>query len=137
MSRTLRVCFLILFAAAAETLLAAERPNVLFIATDDLRNDLGCYGHRIVKSPNLDRLAARGVVFNRAYCQQAVCNPSRASLLTGLRPDTLRIWDLPTHFRQTTPSAVTLPQYFKQHGYHTRNIGKIFHNWLHEVQGDP
>ncbi len=115
----------------------AAPPNILFIAADDLRNDLGCYGDKLVKTPNLDRLARRSVVFERAYCQQAVCNPSRASLMTGRRPDTLRVWDLPTHFRSTMPDVVTLPQHFKQHGYFAQNIGKIFHNWIHEVQGDP
>jgi len=129
----------ILVLGIARGLPAAERrrPNVLFIAADDLRNDLGCYGHPLAKTPNLDRLAARGVVFDRAYCQQAVCNPSRASLLTGRRPDTLGIWDLPTHFRQVDPKLVTLPQWFKKHGYFTQNIGKIFHNWRQEIQGDP
>lgn len=116
---------------------ATERPNVLFIAADDLRNDLGCYGDNLVKTPNLDRLAKRGLVFNRAYCQQAVCNPSRASLLTGRRLDNLRIWDLPTHFRTTLPDAVTLPQHFKNNGYFTQNIGKIFHNFVQKIQGDP
>ena len=115
----------------------AARPNVLFIAADDLRNDLGCYGHELVKSPNVDRLAARGLVFERAYCQQAVCNPSRASIMTGLRPDTLRIWDLPTHFRSQHPDVVTLPQYFLRHGYFTRNIGKIYHNFRQTIEGDP
>ena len=115
----------------------ADHPNVLFIAADDLRNDLACYGHPIVQTPNLDRLAARGVIFDRAYCQQAVCNPSRASLMTGRHPDTLQIWDLPTHFRDKNPDIVTLPEHFKQQGYFTQNIGKIFHNWIHEVQGDP
>mgnify|MGYP000486495300 CR=1 FL=1 len=115
----------------------AARPNVLFIAADDLRNDLGCYGNTLVKAPNLDRLARRSLVFNRAYCQQAVCNPSRASLLTGRRPDTLRVWDLPTHFRDTTPDVVTLPQYFQQQGYFARNIGKIFHNFRQAIHGDP
>ncbi len=123
--------------AAAGSAKGAEKPNVLFIAADDLRNDLGCYGDPLVKSPNLDRLARRGMVFERAYCQQAVCNPSRASLLTGKRPDTLRIWDLPTHFRANDPKVVTLPQHFKNHGYFTQNIGKIFHNWIHEIEGDP
>lgn len=117
--------------------LAAEPCNVLFIAADDLRNDLGCYGHPMVKTPHLDRLAERGLVFDRAYCQQAVCNPSRASILTGRRLDSLRVWDLPTHFRAHAPDAVTLPQHFLNHGYFTQNIGKIFHNWIHEVQGDP
>jgi iduronate 2-sulfatase len=116
---------------------AAERLNVLFIAADDLRCDLGSYGHRLVQTPNLNKLAARGIQFNRAYCQQAVCNPSRASLLTGRRPDTLRIWDLPTHFRGVAPGVVTLPQHFKDHGWFTQNIGKIFHNWIHTVHGDP
>jgi iduronate 2-sulfatase len=117
--------------------LLAQPMNVLFIAADDLRNDLGCYGHPQVKTPNLDRLAQRGLVFNKAYCQQAVCNPSRASIMTGKRLDALRVWDLPTHFRTHAPDAVTLPQHFKKSGYFTQNIGKIFHNWIHEVQGDP
>jgi iduronate 2-sulfatase len=121
----------------AEAAPVADRPNVLFIAVDDLRNDLGCYGDDQVKSPHLDALAKRSRLFTRAYCQQAVCNPSRASLLTGLRPDHLRIWDLPTHLRSTTPTAVTLPQHFKNHGYFTQNIGKIFHNWRQKLHGDP
>ena len=109
--------------------LAAEpRLNVLFIVVDDLRTNLGCYGDPLAITPNIDQLAARGVRFTRAYCQQAVCNPSRASVLTGRRPDTLRVWDLNTHFRQNAPDVVTLPQHFKEHGYHTEAIGKIFHD---------
>ena len=97
-----RICLLVvtgmLLAGAISE--AAERPNVLFIAVDDMRVELGCYGNTMALSPNIDRLAQSGILFKRAYCQQAVCNPSRASLLTGLRLDTLNIWDLSTHFRQ-------------------------------------
>src|SRR3954447_7744948 len=90
----------------------AAQPNVLFIAVDDLRPELGCYGNSIVKTPNIDRIARAGMVFNRAYCQQAVCSPSRTSLLTGTRPDTAKVWDLQTHFRKALPEIVTLPQLF-------------------------
>lgn len=117
--------------------LTAQPLNVLFIAADDLRNDLGCYGHPMVKTPNLDRLAKRGLRFDNAYCQQAVCNPSRASIMTGQRLDTLQVWDLATHFRTHAPNVETLPQHFMKQGYFTQNIGKIFHNWIHEIQGDP
>jgi arylsulfatase A-like enzyme len=106
---------------------AAERWNVLFIAVDDLRPDLGCYGVAAARTPHLDRLAARGVVFDRAYCQQAVCSPSRSSILTGRRPDATKVYDLDTHFRAALPDAVTLPQWFRQHGYHAVGLGKIEH----------
>lgn len=102
--------------------------NILFIPVDDLRPDFSVYGNQMVKTPNLDRLAKNGVTFNRAYCQQAVCNPSRASLLTGLRPDSLRVWDLKTNMREINPDLLTLPQYFKQNGYTTIGLGKAFHN---------
>ncbi len=105
----------------------ASRPNVLFIAIDDLRPALGCYGDPVAITPNIDRLARRGTLFNRAYCQQAVCSPSRLSLMTGRHPDTIRVWDLGTHFREALPDVVTLPQHFKNHGYHTQSIGKILH----------
>src|SRR5207249_388541 len=103
------------FQAATEIAAAepARKLNVLFIAVDDLRPEMGCYGNRVVKTPNLDRLAARGMVFNHAYCQQAVCSPSRSSLMTGRRPDATRVWDLETHFRVALPDAITLPQHFK------------------------
>lgn len=112
----------------------APRMNVLFIAVDDLRPQLGCYGDPVVKSPCIDRLARSGLVFNRAYCQQAVCSPSRTSLLTGLRPDTTRIYDLNTHFRKTVPNAVTLPEHFRKNGYHTQSLGKIYHADLDDPQ---
>ena len=117
--------FLISFPGIAA---AADRPNVLFIAVDDLRCELGCYGVKEVISPNLDRLAASGVAFSRAYCQQAVCNPSRVSVMTGLRPDTTKVWDLVTEFRTAIPDAVTIPQHFRKHGYRALGYGKIFHN---------
>ncbi|WDI44050.1 sulfatase-like hydrolase/transferase [Bremerella sp. P1] len=107
---------------------AAERPNVLLISIDDLRPELKCYGAGHILSPNIDRLAESGVVFDRCYVQVAVCNPSRASTFTGLRPDRLGCWTLPVHFRESMPDAVTLPQYFRQHGYTCEGIGKIFHN---------
>ena len=106
---------------------ARQRPNVLFIAVDDLRPELGCYGRDYIKSPNIDRIARQGMTFNRAYCQQAVCSPSRTSLLTGTRPDTTKVWDLVTHFRDAMPNEVTLPQHFKQNGYFVQGMGKIFH----------
>ena len=105
----------------------ASKPNVLFLAIDDLRPMLRCYGDTTVSSPNIDALAKRGMVFERAYCQEAVCCPSRLSLMTGRRPDTIKVWDLATHFRDALPDAITLPQHFKANGYHTRSIGKIFH----------
>jgi hypothetical protein len=98
---------------------APPRLNVLFIAVDDLRPELGCYGSPIAQSPNIDSLARRGVIFTRAYCQQAVCTPSRTSVLTGLRPDSTKVYNLRTHFRETTSNVITLPQYFKHQGYHT------------------
>ncbi len=106
---------------------AAGQYNVLFIMVDDLRPMLGCYGHSEMHTPNIDRLAERGTLFNRAYCQFPVCNPSRASILTGLRPETNGIQDNYTHFRDTVPNAVAFPQHFKNHGYHTLSIGKIEH----------
>ena len=124
-------CFILIASiqALVSPLQSAEsKPNVLFIAVDDMRCDLGCYGVKEVLSPNLDRLANSGVLFKRAYCQLAVCNPSRASLMTGLRPDTTKVWDLPTDFRTRIPDAVTIPQHFRKHGYQALGFGKIFHN---------
>ena len=102
--------------------------NVLFIAVDDLRPELGCYGHKWIKSPNIDKLAGRGTVFNRAYCQVAVCGASRASLLTGLRPTPKRFLTYRTFAQTDAPGAMTLPEEFRRNGYHCISNGKIFHH---------
>lgn len=104
-----------------------QRPNILFIAIDDLRPELGCYGSTLAVTPNIDRLAADGLQFNRAYCQQAICSPSRASLMTGARPETTGIIENYTYFRDSNPDIITLPQHFRSNGYETVHSGKIFH----------
>ncbi len=115
------------FCCAALTAAETKPLNVLFIAVDDLRPEVNASGSKVIKTPNMDRIAARGTTFDRAYCQQAVCSPSRSSLMTGRRPDATRVWDLETHFRTALPDAVTVAQYFKNHGYHSQGMGKIFH----------
>ena len=122
----------------------AGHPNILFIAVDDLRPSLGCYGDEHAVSPNIDRLASRGMRFDNAHCQVAVCNPSRASLMTGLRPDKLGVWTLPIHFREAKPDAVTLPQWLRRSGYTAVSHGKIFHNptpdpqsWSEPIRQSP
>lgn len=122
-----KIWTIVLLLALAVNTNAQKKPNILFIAIDDLNNDLGAYGSNLVKSPNIDRLAARGVRFDRAYTQYPLCSPSRSSLLTGYRPDVTRIYELKTHFRANLPDVVTLPQLYKQNGYESIRIGKIFH----------
>ena len=107
-------------------LFSQNRPNVLFIAVDDLKPVLGCYGDKLVKTPNIDRLAKRGTIFMQNYCQQAVSGPTRASLMTGMRPDYTKIWDLKTKMRDVNPDILSLPQYFISQGYSTQGIGKIY-----------
>ena len=103
-----------------------EKKNILFIAVDDLKPNLGCFDNEQAISPNIDKLADAGITFFNNQCQQAVCGPSRASLLTGWRPDKTEIWDLHTFIRDRNPDVVTLPQYFKNNGYETAGTGKIF-----------
>ncbi|MCF7816407.1 MAG: sulfatase, partial [Kiritimatiellales bacterium] len=112
----------------------ASRPNVLFICVDDLRPQLGCYGNAQMKTPNIDRLAGRGFVFDRAYCQFAICGPSRASVLSGMYPEHSGVRDNVRSFRAAMPDAVSLPQYFREQGYQTVGMGKIFH---HMANTDP
>ena len=126
MNRTTPSLLVVVLSAVAVT--AMTKPNILFIAVDDLRPSIGCYGDGHAITPNLDRLAKRGVRFAQAHCQVAVCNPSRASLMTGLRPDTLGVWTLPIHFREAKPNVVTLPQWLRRHGYTAVGHGKIYHN---------
>ncbi len=126
---------LLLLAAVQQSAFAADavagnKFNILFIAVDDLRPQTGCYGVKNIRTPNIDALAAQGLLMNRAYCQQAVCSPSRTSLLTGRRPDTTKIYNLQDHFRDTIPNVVTLPQHFKNNGYFCQSFGKIYHGGL-------
>ena len=125
-----QTCFLVgsFFLLLCQLCSAQDRPNVLFIAVDDLRPSMGCYGDQLAITPNMDRLAGNGLLFDRAYCQVAVCNPSRASLMTGQRPDKLGVWTLPIHFREAKPDAITMPQWFRKFGYTAVSHGKIYHN---------
>ncbi|XP_029463613.1 iduronate 2-sulfatase isoform X2 [Rhinatrema bivittatum] len=101
--------------------------NVLLIVVDDLRTSLGCYGDTVVKSPNIDQLASRSLVFKNAYVQQAVCAPSRVSFLTGRRSNTTRLYDVNSYWRAHAGNYTTIPQYFKENGYTTASVGKVFH----------
>jgi iduronate 2-sulfatase len=118
-----------LLLASVPTMRAADapkqKPNVLFVVFDDLNNRLGCYGDPVAKSPNLDRLAARGTLFTRNFCQQPICGPSRASFMSGRRPDSLGITSMTKYLYDLHPDAVTIPQWFMQHGYTSMSIGKV------------
>ena len=124
MMKTFTFLAVSVFAAAAS---AAEKANVLFIASDDMRPQLGCYGDPVVKSPHIDALAKRGMVFKQSYVQQALCSPSRISMLSGRYPATTGIFEIGRTLRTTMPDITTLPQHFKNHGYHARSLGKIYH----------
>ena len=121
--RALSVFLLVLLS----NLTLPAKPNVLFIAIDDLAPALRCYGNLIAKTPHIDRLATTGVRFDRAYNQLPLCNPTRASVMTGLRPDTIKVYDLDRHFRDEAPKAVTLSQTFMRHGWWAGRVGKIYH----------
>lgn len=119
---------IVLFSCQKKTSNENLRPNILFISIDDLRPELGTYGSEIAISPNIDNLARQGLQFNNAYCQQSICGPSRASVLTGIRPESSGIVHNYIKFREVNPNVVTLPQYFKNNGYETVYTGKIFHH---------
>ncbi|HCN76711.1 MAG TPA: hypothetical protein DIT13_05895 [Verrucomicrobiales bacterium] len=120
--RAVILCLCLAFHASLQA-----RMNVLFIAIDDLGNALGCDGAAGARTPHMDLLAASGVRFDRAYNQMPLCNPARASLLTGRRPDAAQVYDLDRHFREALPDVVTLPQLFRQNGWLSARAGKIYH----------
>jgi arylsulfatase A-like enzyme len=121
------LCLIVISNAVIAQQKKNTKPNILFIAVDDLKPILGCYGNTLVKTPNIDRLAKISTVFNRNYCQQAICGPTRASIMTGTRPDVTQVWNLTTQMRDVNPNLVTLPQYLITQGYETSGIGKIYH----------
>ena len=124
---TRAACAAVCLLAMAGVTMAQERPNILFITVDDLNTDLGAYGHPLVRSPSIDRLAAEGLRFDAAYAQYPVCSPSRSSFLTGLYPQQTGVLANGQRFREFIPDVVTLPEYFARHGYFTARVGKIFH----------
>lgn len=121
------LCLLVLSNGIIAQQKKSNKPNILFIAVDDLKPILGCYGNTLIKTPNIDRLAKISTVFNKNYCQQAICGPTRASIMTGTRPDVTQVWNLTTQMRDVNPNLLTLPQYLISQGYETSGIGKIYH----------
>lgn len=137
MKLRLTLCILVSMLACSPVVAAEKKPNVLFIVVDDLRPDLGCYGAAHMHTPHIDKLAGDGLLFERAYCQVAVCNPSRVSVLGGVRPDTTKVFANNKFLRPMMPDVVTLPQHFKNHGYTSLSLGKIFHHSDREPGDDP
>src|SRR5947208_11832715 len=132
-----RISIAMLFICTAFAAIANAKPNVLFIISDDLNAHLGCYGDTVVKTPNIDHLAQRGIRFDRAYCQYPVCNPSRTSFLSGLHPETTGVCDQLTLLRKKSmPDVVYLPEHFRANGYFTAGIGKVEHGGHHEINWD-
>ena len=127
MKNNLLFAILLTFTLISNVNAQKSKPNILFIAVDDLKPELGPYGNKLVKTPNIDRLAKMSTVFLNNYCQQAVCGPTRASLMTGMRPDYTKVWDLKTQMRDMNPNILTLPQYLITQGYNTVGTGKIYH----------
>ena len=115
-----------MLAVPADVLAQKKRPNILFIAIDDLKPEIGAYGSRIARTPNIDRLAASGTVFLSNYCQQAVCGPTRASLMTGMRPDHTKVYNMEVRMRDLNPDILSLPQHLRAQGYSTQGIGKVY-----------
>jgi iduronate 2-sulfatase len=129
-------CTILVASASASSEQARDRPNILLLLVDDLKPALGCYGDRHARTPNLDELASRGLRFELAYCNQAVCAPSRFTLMLGAHSTTTGLYGLGNKLRRSLPKAVTMPQFFASHGYRTESLGKIFHIG-HGNEGDP